>query len=132
MNSGAVINTRGKQETISNVSGKEYVAESDYNGNSRITSSAGISEFSSNNYQSNILMDRFETIGNNDNQYVKGIKEERIEGDVYVIVGSTNAIQTDAYTRWAEVYSKFVAVNILPDTTKPVVPIIPGVDLTEV
>lgn len=126
----SVTNTLAEKKVVSNSSSNPFVAEGDYHGNSRVTDSSGISEFTPNVHRTTTIMDRFVSIGGDDNVYVKGTKETRVDnGDFMVIVGPSNAITTDAYNRWALEFSKLAAANLLPDTKIPAYPIIPGVDI---
>lgn len=129
LGTGTVVKSLGEQKVVSNDPRNAYVANGDYHGNSRTTSSGGISEFTPNNYSLVTIMDRFVSVGGDDNIYVKGNKEDRVDdGNLTVVVGPSISLQTDAYNRWAAEYAKIAAANLLPDVKVEAYPILPGVD----
>ena len=127
---GTVINTLAEKKVVSNSSNNPYVAEGDYHGNSRVTDSSGMSEFTPNVHRVTTIMDRFVSVGGDDNVYVNGTKETRVDnGDMILFVGPSDALTTDAYNRWAQEFASIAAANLLPDTKIPAYPIIPGIDI---
>jgi hypothetical protein len=128
-NGGSVTNTGAYKKVISDASNNSFVAEGDNHGNSRVTDSSGITEFTPNVHTTTTIMDRFVSVGGDDNMYVKGTKETRVDnGDLVVFVGPSDALIADAYNRWATEFAKLAAANLLPDTKIPAYPILQGVD----
>jgi len=126
---GTVTNTLAEKKVVSNYSNNPYVAEGDYHGNSKVTDSSGISEFTPITHRLTTIMDRFVSVGGDDNVYVNGTKETRVDnGDMILFVGPADALIKNAYSRWADEFASIAAANLLPDTKIPAYPILPGVD----
>ena len=130
IDTGTVQNSGAEKKVISNSSSNPYVAYGDCHGNSRVTDASGISEFTPNVHRTTTIMNRFATVGGDENLFVNGNNEVRVEnGNMMVMVGPSDAMLTGAYDRWAAEYSKIAAANLIPDTKIPAFPIIGGIDI---
>ena len=132
-NNAAVINYGAEKKIISNDPKNAYTYKTDYHGNNTITDASGTSVFTPNVYRQTSIMDRFVTVGGDDSNFVAGNKEIRVDnGDYTLIVGSADAVISDAYNAWAEEFAAIAAANLLPDTKIPAIPIIPGLDYNNI
>lgn len=130
---GSVTVSKAEQKVVSNVTGNEYVATGDFHGNSKVTDSSGISEFTPNTYRLTTTMDRFIAVKGDDSVYVRGDREVRVDGgDYYEIIGPATAMKTDAYQRWADEFAKIAAANLTPELKIPTYPIFPGIDINNI
>lgn len=112
--------------------GREHIILGAYSGSQLTLNGPGVTLFSPNNTQHHTINDNFISVGRDNSTYVKGMNYIRAEKGISVIVGDTNAIQTDAFQKWNKQSSDYATLNCSPDVKKPVQPVLPGVPIESV
>lgn len=95
-----LINQRGGSIQIDNTTEAEKVVLSQRNGGNIKIANAVTSELAPNNKQVNIVNDKFETVGNNSNEFIAGDKVERVGETSYSLKGFIDDSQIDACDTW--------------------------------
>ena len=99
-----VFNQRGGSLEIDNTTGQEGVYITQYNGNNIKLSKDVISEYATNNKQTLVTNDSFETVRNDKCVFVGGDYIYRVIGSHSVQSGYTSDDQLDALKQWKEEY----------------------------
>lgn len=99
-----VLNQRGGSIEIDNTTGQEGVFLTQYNGNNIKLMPDVISEYATNNKQTLVTNDSFETVRNDKCVFVGGDFIYRVIGNHVVQSGYTDDSQLDALKEWKEAY----------------------------
>lgn len=106
-----VINQRGGSIDIDNTTDKEKVKISQRSGsNISMTNVANI-ELATNNKQTTVLNDSFETVSKNKNTFVVKDKVERVGGNTYALRGFVSKDELDSFKEWKEAYKPIAELN---------------------
>lgn len=106
-----VINQRGGSIDIDNSTDNEKIHISHRSGSNINITNVVTSELASNNKQTNIVNDLFETVGNNSSEFVVKNKTERVGQNSYILKGLIDESEIDAYKEWKEVYKDIALKN---------------------
>lgn len=127
----SVINSRGGSLTMSSTENREYVTMNSYGGSNFTLNNTGVSTFSHNNSQRRVDNDDFEDIANDKSSIVKGARYDRVQKDLSIVIGDSNALNSSSYEDWNNAFSKIAAGTIQPDFKKPTKVVMPGVPLRD-
>lgn len=108
-----ILNQRGASIAIDNTTDSESVNLSHRSGSNIEINSLVNSELATNNKQTLVINDIFETTGNNRTQFVGNHRISRTSGNTYELNGFTNKTELDNMRQWREIYSDFAKKNSL-------------------
>ena len=106
-----VINQRGGSIDIDNSTDNEKVHISQRSGSNINITNVVSSELATNNKQTNIVRDSFETVGNNRSEFVVKDKTERVGENSYTLKGFIDESEIDAYNEWKDTYRSIAVKN---------------------
>ena len=107
----AVINQRGATLEINNSTDREELKLSQYSGSNIALNNLVNSELASNNKQTKVVNDKFESVGNDRNVYVGKDKVERVVENTYILRGFENDDQLIAAENWKGTYTGIARDN---------------------
>lgn len=107
----SVINQRGGSIDIDNSTDNEKVHISHRSGSNINFTNVVTSELASNNKQTNIIHDSFETVGNNKTEFIVQDKTLRVGKNSYVLKGFVDESEIDSYKKWKEIYKDIALKN---------------------
>ena len=106
-----VINQRGGSIDIDNSTDNEKVHISQRSGSNINFTNVVTSELATNNKQTNIVRDLFETVGNNSSEFVVKDKTERVGQNTYSLKGFIDETELDSYNQWRDTYRPIAVKN---------------------
>ena len=106
-----IINQRGGSLLIDNTTDSEKVKLSHKSGSNVSLTNVVTSELATNNKQTLVINDLFETVSNNKTQFVGNDLVSRIAGTVYNLNGFTTKSELDNLKSWRETYRNFASLN---------------------
>lgn len=107
----AVINQRGASIEIINSTGREQLNLTHYSGSNIILNNVVNSELATNNKQTNVLFDLFETVGNNKNVFVGKDLSTTITGSNYNICGIGDPSEISGLEEWKKSFEPIAQAN---------------------
>ena len=99
-----VINQRGGSLTINNTTDNESIQISQRSGSNILLNNLVNSELASNNKQTLVINDQFETVNNNSTSFVGADLVSRVGQTTYNFKGFLDQSQIDAMNKWKEVF----------------------------
>ncbi len=99
-----VINQRGASIDINNTTEQEYINLSQRSGSNIRMDNVTNSELATNNKQTAVVNDSFETVGNDKSTFVAKDKTERVGGNSYILKGFIDETELQAAEEWKEAY----------------------------
>lgn len=106
-----VINQRGASIDINNTTEQEYISISQRSGSNIRMDNVTNSELATNNKQTSVVNDSFETVGNDKTVFVSKVKTERVGETSYDLKGFLDESQIDAFNTWKEAYRPLANLN---------------------
>lgn len=106
-----IISQRGGGLDIDNTTEQEKVKLSHRSGSNINFTNVVTSELATNNKQTNVVHDLFETVGNDKTTFTGGDVSERVVGNSFSIKGLASQEELDAYKAWKDTYSDVAKVN---------------------
>lgn len=97
-----VLNQRGGSIVINNTSDNESLHISQRSGSNILLNNVTNSELATNNKQTMVLNDKFDTIKGDSSEFVVGGKNERIGGTVYNYKGFIDENEINAFQEWKD------------------------------
>jgi len=107
----SVINQRGATVEINNSTDREELKLSQYSGSNISLNNLVNSELATNNKQTKVINDNFESVGKDKNTFVGRDKVERVVENTYILRGFTNNTQLAATGEWKDAYRYIVDKN---------------------
>lgn len=98
-----VLNQRGGSIVINNTSDNESLHISQRSGSNILLNNVANSELATNNKQTMVLNDKFDTIKGDSSEFVVGGKNERTGGTVYDYKGFIDENEINAFQEWKDV-----------------------------
>lgn len=105
------INQRGASLTIDNTTDKESIALSQRSGSNLQINNHVNSELATNNKQTNIVNDSFETVGNDRSVFIGGNEINRVVGSSQSYKGIANEEEYELFKRWKEEYDEIAKLK---------------------
>lgn len=102
----SVINQRGASIDIDNTTDKESISISQRSGSNLTLNNLVNSELASNNKQTNVINDLFETVGKDKQEYTGGDITIRNGENSYTLKGFRNESELNAYQQWKDSYKE--------------------------
>jgi len=106
-----IFNQRGGSLEIDNTTEQEKVKLSQRSGSNINLTNVVTSELATNNKQTNVVRDRFETVGNDKTEFIGNNSTIRTGGNSYNLKGFISQSQLDAFTSWKTAYAKIATIN---------------------
>ena len=106
-----IINQRGGSIDIDNSTEQEKIKISHRSGSNINFTNVVTSELATNNKQTNVVNDLFQTVGNDKTEFVAGINSSRTGGSSYHLKGFITDSQLTAFDTWKETYSPIAKLN---------------------
>tara|TARA_R110002020_G_scaffold156082_1_gene337597 strand:+ start:835 stop:2733 length:1899 start_codon:yes stop_codon:yes gene_type:complete len=106
-----VINQRGAAIAINNSTDREELKLSQYSGSNISLNNLVNSELATNNKQTKIINDNFETVGKDKNTWVGKDRVERVVENTYSLRGFTGNAQLSALDEWRATYKDIADKN---------------------
>lgn len=107
----AIINQRGGTLEIDNTTNQEKVHLSHRSGSNININSNVTSELATNNKQTNVLNDKFETVKNDDNSFIGKNRTVRVGRNNYELKGFKSDSEIQAFDTWKELYRPIANLN---------------------
>lgn len=106
-----VINQRGGTVEINNSTDREELKISQYSGSNITLNNVINSELATNNKQTKVINDSFESVGSDKNVYVGKDNVLRVQGTTYEIKGLSNQSEVDLIKSWRELHRPIALKN---------------------
>lgn len=106
-----IINQRGASIDIDNTTNIEKIQLSHRSGSNININSNVTSELATNNKQTTVVHDEFETVGNDKTEYVAKNDTKRVGENTYELKGFINQEQIDAHDTWKELFRPIANLN---------------------
>ena len=106
-----VINQRGASIDIDSTTNQERVQISQRSGSNIDQNNIVTSDLATNNKQTNVVYDKFETVGNDDSYFVGKDRTVRVGKNNIELKGFKDASQIEAYEQWREIYRSVANTN---------------------
>jgi hypothetical protein len=106
-----ILNQRGGSLVINNGTDQESVQLSQRSGSNILLNNLVNSELATNNKQTHVINDKFETILNDDNKFVKGVQTNRVGNTRYDFKGFLKDEEYDAFQQWKDTFKSVALVN---------------------
>ena len=106
-----ILNQRGGSLVITNTTDQESVQLSQRSGSNVLMNNLVNSELATNNKQTHVINDNFETVLNDDNKFVKGVQTNRVGNTRYDFKGFLKDDEYDAYQQWKDTFNSVALVN---------------------
>ena len=106
-----VINQRGASINVDNSTEREKINISQRSGSNINISNVVTSELATNNKQTNVVHDLFETVGNDKSEFVGVNHTFRTGENIYHLKGFINQDQLDAFGNWKDEYNEIAELN---------------------
>jgi len=100
----SVINQRGATVEINNSTDREEIKISQYSGSNVTINNNVNSELATNNKQTKVINDSFESVGKDKSTYVGGDNISRVQRNTYDIKGISNQGEVEQIKAWRELY----------------------------
>jgi hypothetical protein len=100
----SVINQRGATVEINNSTDREEIKVSQYSGSNITINNNVNSELATNNKQTKVINDSFESVGTDKSVYVGGDSITRVQKNTYDIKGVSNQNEVDQVKAWRELH----------------------------
>jgi phage baseplate assembly protein gpV len=110
-----VLNTNAGTMVFGSTTGREKIHISHKSGSNINITDKVTSELATNNKQCLILGDEFATVAGNKHTSVNSDKEDRVKGDVTIITGSDNLINSTLASDWLDKYGELAAAKARPN-----------------
>jgi hypothetical protein len=110
-NNRMIINQRGGSIDIDNTTDKEKIKVSQRSGSNITLNNVVNSELATNNKQTMVVNDSFETVSKNKNVFVAKDNVTRTGENTYNLKGFISKEQIDAYKEWKEAYRPVAELN---------------------
>jgi hypothetical protein len=110
-----VLNTNAGSIAFGSTTGREKIHISHKSGSNINITDKVTSELATNNKQLLVLGDEFATIAGNKHTSVNSDKEDRVKGDVTIITGSDNLINSTLAGDWLDKYGELAAAKARPN-----------------
>lgn len=107
----AIINQRGGSIDFNNSTDIEKVQLSHRSGSNINLTNVVTSELASNNKQTLVINDSFETVGHNSSKFVVKNKTERVGETSFTLKGFIDESELDAYKEWKDTYKPIALIN---------------------
>jgi hypothetical protein len=106
-----ILNQRGGAILITNTTDQESVQLSQRSGSNILLNNLVNSELATNNKQTHIINDKFETVLNDDSKFVKGVQTNRVGNTRYDYKGFLKDDEIEAYQQWKDTFNSVALVN---------------------
>jgi hypothetical protein len=106
-----IFNQRGGSLEIDNTTEQEKIKLSQRSGSNINLTNVVNSELATNNKQTNVVHDLFQTVGSDKTEFVGKTSTFRTGGNNYELKGFISQTQLDAFTEWKAAYSKIATLN---------------------
>lgn len=106
-----IFNQRGGNIEINNSTDREEVNISQYSGSNISLSNVTNSELASNNKQTKVLYDSFQTVGNTSNEYTEVDRTIRVGENNYEVKGIKSEDEINNISQWVEAYRPLASKN---------------------
>lgn len=106
-----ILNQRGGSLVVNNSTDNESVQLSQRSGSNVLLNNLVNSELATNNKQTHIINDNFETVLNDDNKFVKGVQTNRVGNTRYDFKGFLKEDEIEAFQQWKDTFKSVALVN---------------------
>lgn len=106
-----IINQRGGALDIDNTTEQEKIKLSHRSGSNISITNVVNTELATNNKQTNVVHDSFETVGNDKLEYVVNNRTIRTAANTYELKGFATQSQLDAFQEWKDAYEYIAKIN---------------------
>lgn len=110
-----VLNTNAGSIVFGSTTGREKIHISHKSGSNINITDKVTSELATNNKQLLVLGDEFTTIAGNKHTSVNSDREDRVKGDVTIITGSDNLINSTLASDWLDKYGELAVAKARPN-----------------
>lgn len=107
----SIINQRGATISINNTTDQENIHISQRSGSNILMNNLVNSELATNNKQTLVIGDEFETIKSDKNSIIDGVKHERVGNTVFNFKGFKDESEIEAFNKWKEVFRPIAENN---------------------
>ncbi len=107
----AIINQRGATVEINNSTDREEIKVSQYSGSNITLNNVVNSELATNNKQTKVINDSFESVGGDKSVYVGNDNILRVQGNTFEIKGISNQGEVDSIKSWRELHRPIAEEN---------------------
>jgi hypothetical protein len=106
-----ILNQRGGSLDIDGTTEQEKVKLSQRSGSNISLTNVVNSELATNNKQTNVVHDLFETVGNDKTVFTGGDYTHRVGNNSYVLKGFINPSEIESFDKWKATYDKIARIN---------------------